>query len=53
MHSLFECRPRKKQGFLSGVTQALDFAQARSNEDAELLYQARYQKDKMTPEQIK
>lgn len=35
------CRPRKKQGFLSGVTQALDFSAARSKEDEELLYQAR------------
>lgn len=46
-------KPRKKPGFLTGVTQALDFSQARSKEDAELLYQARYAKqDKMTPEQI-
>ena len=50
---LTACRPRKKPGFLTGVTQALDFSQARSKEDAELLYQARYAKqDKMTPEQI-
>ena len=53
MSALLACRPRRKQGFLSGVTQALDFSEARSKRDAELLYQARYQKDKqMTPEQI-
>lgn len=46
-------KPRKKPSFLSGVAQALDFSEARSKGDAELLYQARYAKqDKMTPEQI-
>ena len=46
------CRPRKKQGFLSGVTQALDFSAARSKEDEELLYQAKNAKGgRLTDEQ--
>lgn len=51
--SNFVCRPRKKQGFLSGITQALDFSAARSKEDEELLYQAKNAKaGKLSDEQV-
>lgn len=44
--------PKRKQSFITGITNALDFSEARSKRDAELLYQARYQKRKLNEEQI-
>jgi len=44
--------PKRKQSFITGITNALDFSEARSKRDAELLYQARYQKGKLNEEQI-
>lgn len=52
MQCLSCCSPKRKQSFLSGVANALDFSEARSKRDAELLYQARYQKGKLNEEQI-
>ncbi len=46
---------RPKQSFLSGVVEALDFAEARSTNDAKLIYQAKQKKkgERLTPEEAK
>jgi hypothetical protein len=49
------CSRRTKKSFMSGVVEALDFAEARSNDDARLLYQASQKKkgERLTPEQAR
>ncbi|BDA47137.1 hypothetical protein COCOBI_09-5920 [Coccomyxa sp. Obi] len=44
-----------KQSFLSGVVEALDFAEARSANDAKLIYQAKQKKkgERLTPEEAR
>ena len=44
--------PKRKKSFIAGITNALDFSEARSKRDEELLWQARNQKGKLNEEQI-
>lgn len=49
------CAHRPKQSFLSGVVEALDFAEARSTNDAKLIYQAKQKKkgERLSPEEAR